>query len=73
MTEEITGLKYQLMQKSAVKKQPISNEVVDTKENTQVKPNYDETRLLVKIQEYENSTSWKITAPLRKLVNFFRK
>lgn len=28
---------------------------------------YDETRLLNRIQELENSTSWKITAPIRKL------
>ena len=28
---------------------------------------YDETRLLNRIQELENSTSWKVTAPIRKL------
>lgn len=28
--------------------------------------NYDETRLINRVQELENSTSWKITAPLRK-------
>ncbi len=28
---------------------------------------YDETRLLNRIQELENSTSWRITAPIRKL------
>ncbi len=29
--------------------------------------NFDETRLLNRVQELENSTSWKVTAPLRKL------
>ncbi len=29
--------------------------------------NYDETRLINRVHELENSTSWKITAPLRKL------
>ena len=28
---------------------------------------YDETRLINRVQELENSTSWKITKPLRKL------
>lgn len=32
---------------------------------------YDETRLLNRIQELENSTSWKITAPIRKLKRWF--
>lgn len=34
---------------------------------------YDETRLLNRIQELENSTSWKITAPLRKLKRWLGK
>jgi len=71
MTEDISGLKYQLLQKDKSSK----NIFTDKKSQMQHAPDtsYDETRLLAKIQEYENSTSWKITAPLRNIVNFFRK
>jgi|GEM_PF-3954858 len=34
---------------------------------------YDETRLLNRIQELENSTSWKITAPIRKLKHWLSR
>ena len=71
MTEEVAGLKHQLLeshqqinQKETVLKDP---------EEKQASHSFDEVRLLAKIQEYQNSTSWKITAPLRKIVDFFRK
>jgi len=35
--------------------------------------NYDETRLLNRIQELENSTSWRITAPLRTLKRWLKR
>lgn len=35
--------------------------------------NYDETRLLNRIQELENSTSWRITAPLRKFKRWLKR
>ncbi len=34
---------------------------------------FDETRLINRVQELENSTSWKITAPLRKLKRWFSR
>ena len=67
-TEEIAGLKYSLNIKNKTK-QP-------EKETVPIKDagiDYDKTELLSKIHQYENSTSWKITAPLRSIVNFFRR
>jgi Rps23 Pro-64 3,4-dihydroxylase Tpa1-like proline 4-hydroxylase len=34
---------------------------------------YDETRLINRVQELENSTSWKITAPIRKIKRWLTK
>ncbi len=34
---------------------------------------FDETRLINRVQELENSTSWKITAPLRALKSWFSR
>lgn len=34
---------------------------------------YDETRLINRVQELENSTSWKVTAPLRALKSWFSR
>ncbi len=34
---------------------------------------FDETRLLNRVQELENSTSWKITAPLRKIKSWISR
>ena len=73
MTEEISGLKYQLSQKNTLIKQKKSSKSNKNQTPVTPSPNYDETQLLMKIQEYENSTSWKLTAPLRKIVNLFRK
>ena len=73
MTEEVSGLKYQLLQKQTPGNKVDSEATPSPHDANASVKSYDETRLLAKIQEYENSTSWKITAPLRKLVNLFRK
>lgn len=71
MTEEISSLKHQLLQQGNTSKK---KQLEELPPNQQLPAsNYDETILLTRIQEFENSTSWKITAPLRKIVNLFRK
>jgi len=70
MTEETSGLKYQLLQ---LNNNPKVNNEPETIQSPVSQMSFDESRLLAKIKQYENSTSWKITAPLRKIVNFFRK
>jgi hypothetical protein len=70
LTEETEGLKYQLQQ-SKIKNNKLMNEVAPTESTESV--NFDESRLLARIYDLENSTSWKITAPLRKLVELFKR
>jgi hypothetical protein len=68
LTEETSGLKY-LLQQSKIK-----NKNLTKQEETQPQQvDFNESRLLARIYDLENSTSWKITAPLRKLVNFFKR
>jgi len=71
MTEEIAGLKYQLLQKGQNYSAKGKGEYLNTPDP--VHASYDESRLLARIYELENSRSWKITAPLRKLMNLFKK
>lgn len=69
-TEEIAGLKYQLL--STQKTTPKQLKV----DPPSIKPlcvNYDESRLLARIYDLENSTSWKITAPIRWVKRTFCK
>ncbi len=64
--EEIAGLKHQLLV-SRQKSKPKGNIA------PVITAVHDDSELLAKILEYENSSSWKITSPLRKIVGFFRK
>lgn len=67
MTEEISGLKYQLLKNK-------NRASVNSTQNDHMPPkSYDESRLLARIYELENSRSWRLTAPLRKIMNFFKK
>jgi hypothetical protein len=71
LTEETAGLKY-LLQQSKLKNN--KSKIVEASPVNQVENvNFDESRLLARIYDLENSTSWKLTSPLRKLVKFFKR
>ncbi len=71
---ETTGLKYRLdeaeQQFIELKKQKKSSGIPVKNSEPSKQVNYDQARLVNRIRELENSTSWRITAPLRKLKRF---
>ena len=69
--EETSGLKHQLQQQVMLNKSPKPQQVKTVATATDT--NYDESGLLARIYDLENSTSWKITAPLRKIMKLFRR
>jgi hypothetical protein len=71
MTEESTNLKAQ-MAHMATQQKKMTRPHMSEEKPVAVNLDYNQSNLLAKIHDLENSTSWKITAPLRKIVNLFR-
>ncbi|TDR23849.1 2OG-Fe(II) oxygenase [Marinicella litoralis] len=64
-TIEINQLKTDVLRYKTLGANP--SKQVELIERQMALLSYDETRLLNRVQELENSSSWKMTAPLRKL------
>ncbi len=73
LTEETIGLKYLLQQNESEFTAKLLEEAQETDNNERVIENTGRELLLQKrVKELEQSTSWKITRPLRKLVRLFK-
>jgi hypothetical protein len=68
-TVEISQLKTKILQQKSFG----SNTIESSEEMARLMKllSFDETRLINRVHELENSTSWKITAPLRKIRRWF--
>lgn len=68
-TKELSRLKNQMLQLKTLDTTP--SKQADVIKRHMELLSFDETRLMHRVQELENSTSWKITAPLRKFKRWF--
>ncbi len=68
-TKEISLLKTQVLRLKTLGANPSKQAQLIERQMELL--SFDETRLINRVQELENSTSWKITAPIRKLKRWF--
>ncbi len=70
-TKEISQLKTEVLRHKILSGDPSKQSRLIERQMELL--SYDETRLINRVQELENSTSWKVTAPLRALKSWFSR